>query len=70
MKSKLIFVITMLLTSWLYSGTVYEDKNITWSMKFDDSFRISVYVKTTRGSRVVDANKRMIILISGAGWSY
>ena len=134
MKSKLIFVITMLLTSWLYSGTVYEDgddasdwtvsdnrpsgatvssvddngenviqlqgngirnayllgdkrassnawnnssdKNITWSMKFDDSFRISVYVKTTRGSRVISYSnksrnrKRRNRLYYGLGSSY
>ncbi len=30
-----------------------EDKNIKWSMKFDKSFRISIYVKTSMGSRVI-----------------
>ena len=30
-----------------------DDKNITWSMKFNESFRISVYIKTTNGSRVL-----------------
>ena len=86
MKTRLIFLMILFLTSMLGATTVYEDgnsvielngtgvknafllgdkrassrawdnvddTNITWSMKFDSSFKISIFVNTTKGKRVL-----------------
>ena len=36
-----------------------DDTNITWSMKFDSSFKISIFVNTTKGKRVLYYDNRL-----------